>query len=392
MKHNRVFTLPVLSLIALGFILGTSEFIVVGILPDISDGLSVSLSVVGNLVSLFAAAYALGTPFVTAFTSKIRRYHLLLLLMILFLAANLLSVVAPNYGVLLVSRLLVAVVSGPLISIGMTFAGDVAPAEHRAKVIAWIFSGFSIASIVGVPLGTMVNQLFGWRMTFLFICVLGVGVLFWLAFSLPKSGEVKSTGLLTQFVLLKDRRILLGLLITVCGAAGTYVFYTYLTPVLQNELGIPEAYLSMVLLAFGVSSIVSNLLSGRIAERGGMKRLPVCFLLQAVVLACLPFTTHSLVLGLVNILALGVLMYLMNSSNQLHFLDVAGQDYPYAQNLASSLNSVSFNIGIALGSFLGSLVVDLLEMRDTGFVGGALAAMAFAAVLVLNRVERKQPA
>ena len=162
------------------------------------------------------------------------------------------------------------------------------------------------------------------------------------------------------------------------------MFYTYLTPILETELGVPVEYVSIVLLLFGVTSIVSNLISGRIASSGGMKKMPKAFLIQTICLAVLPLTTLYSAAGLINIFALGVLMYLMNSSIQMHFLNIASQNVPESINLASSLSPVSFNFGIALGSVCGSVIVTFASLRYVGICGALFAFLAFAITVILN--------
>lgn len=385
-----IFTLPVISLILLSFILGTSEFIIVGILPDISEGLNVSLALVGNLVSLFAFAYAIGTPFITIVSSRFNRLRLLMFLVAVFILGNLLCGFSTSYAVLVLARIVTAVVSGALLSIGMTFAKDITEAANMPKVIAWIFSGFSIASIVGVPIGTALAQFMGWRYVFFIICIVSVFVALLLYKTLPKQGSViVSKNLTHQFILFKDVRIILGVLIVFFGAAASYVFYTYLTPILETELGVPVEFVSIVLLLFGVTSIISNLISGRIASSCGMEKMPKAFLIQTICLAFLPLTTLHSAAGLINIFALGVLMYLMNSSIQMHFLNIASQKVPESINLASSLSPVSFNFGIALGSVCGSIIVTFASLRYVGICGALFAFLAFAITMFLNAKSKR---
>lgn len=384
-KKNRVFTASVIALILLSFILGTSEFIVVGILPDIARNLHRPLSVVGTIVSVFAFTYALGTPFLTAFTGNIQRYRLLLLLTGLFILGNLLSVAAPNYGFLVFSRIVTAMVSGTLISVSMTFSSDVAAPENRGKVVAWIFSGFSIAAVAGVPAGTFLSHLLGWRWAFAAIAAASVAVLVLLARSLPKTGAIQKARLTEQLALFRDKRIHLGFFIPMLGAAATYVCYTYLTPIFQNVLGVPAPYTGIALLVFGACSIASNLLSGRLATAGGTRLLPMVFLLQTACLALLPLSLLWAPAGFADVFALGVIMYLMNSPTLLFYLDTANRDYPHSVTLASAINPVSFNLGISLGSLVGSLVVAHLGLRYLGWFGALFGLGALAVAVALNR-------
>lgn len=386
---HKAFTLPVIALIFLCFIMGTSEFIVIGILSNISGDMHISLSTAGALITIFAFTYAVGTPIVTALTTKLDRYRLLLALVFIFAAGNLASGLSYSYPLLLISRMVTAVVSGVLISLSMTFAHKITPHGQQGKVIAGLFSGFSIASTVGVPLGAAVSHLLGWRSVFLMISVISLFILWMLAKYLPKTRSVQTAGIWRQFVLLKDRRIWLGVLIPFLGSAGVYVFYSYLRPILESEFHIPVASITVVLFVYGFCTIISNLLSGKIAEMGGMKRVPLVFILQVIFLMLLPLVTYSQVLGLSVIFILGVLMYLMNAPNQLHFLSVATSDYPYALNLASSLSSIFFNLGIALGSFTGGLIVDHFDLRYVGWGGAIFACGAFFSVVALNRWQRR---
>ncbi|MCZ9313757.1 MAG: MFS transporter [Methanocorpusculum sp.] len=387
-KSDSLFTLPVVVLVFLAFMLGTSEFIVIGILPDLAADLNVSLAVAGGLVSLFAFAYAAGTVLLTSATARANRRTLLLALVIVFIFGNLISCFAASYTVLLLSRFVVAGVSGTLISVAVTFANDIVLPRNRPAVIAWIFSGFSIASVAGVPAGTVMAAFWGWRLSFVFICVLSLVLFFLLRYCLPRVADSAEQNIFHQFVLFSDRRILFGILMVVCSSSATYVFYTYLTPIFETEIGIPAAYVSLALMVFGVCSIASNLLSGRIAARKGIAGLRVPFVVQMVMLAVLPLLLGFPAAGFAAILVLGVLMYLMNASIQLHFLDVAAQDYPDAVNLASSVSPVSFNVGIGLGALLGSVVVNAVGLREVGYCGAVLAAGAVAAAVLLTRGNR----
>ncbi len=380
------FTLPVFSLILLSFVLGTSEFIVVGILPDIASDLSISLTMAGNLISLFALAYAVGTPFITALCSPYNRYHVLLILAIIFILGNILCCVATNYTILISARIITAIVSGALLSISMTFSADIASPTNQPKVISWIFSGFSIASVFGVPIGTVVSQMFNWRLTFFFISAISLVVLLMLWHYLPNTGIGKKSNILQQFTLLKSPRIQLGMIMVITGAAASYVFYTYITPILQENLHLSTSAVSLFLSVFGIATIISNLLSGRIAGWGGLRKMPYAYFLQAICLASITFCTQFLIPGLINIFIMGVLMYLQNSPAQLHFLHTATLEKPEALSFASSLNPVSFNLGITIGSACGGLIVSSTEMVYVGVGGAVFSVIALITVISLLKI------
>ena len=385
---ERFFNLPVMVLISLSFMLGMSEFIVVGVLPDIAAGLKVSEVTVGNLVSLFAFVYAPVTPLGSALSARLPRFATHLTLVGVFLIGNVLCAFASNYGVLVVARILIALVSGTLVAIAMTYAPDVTTEQYRTKFIAWVFSGFSIASVVGVPVGTWVANTFGWRWAFHLVNVLTVALMVLMVMVLPRNSHIVKIGFLPQFRLFFDRRIQLGVLAVVFGAAATYVFYTYLTPIMRDEVHVPEQYLSVGLVIFGAACLWSNLYGGKLADRGrGVEPLthirPI-YCAHAVLMASLIVTHWVPVYGALLLVVLGMFMYLQNSASQVLYMDVASQSHPGSLNLAASLNSMSFNIGIAVGSAVGGLVNTHLGLMWLGPVGAIFLLCAVGTTTLLR--------
>lgn len=388
MAKERFFNLPVLILIASSFMLGMSEFIVVGILPDIAADLKISEVTVGNLVSLFAFVYAPVTPLGSALSARFPRFATHLTLIGIFLAGNLLCAFAPNYAVLVVARIMIALVSGTLVAVAMTYAPDVTTDKFRTKFIAWVFSGFSIASVVGVPVGTWVSNTFGWRWAFHIINVLTIMLIVGMVVALPRNSHIVKIGFLPQFRLFFDRRIQLGVLTVVFGAAASYVFYTYLTPIMRDEVHVPEQYLSVGLVIFGAACLWSNLYGGKLADRGrGVEPLthirPI-YCAHAVLMASLVVAHWVPVYGALLLVVLGMFMYLQNSASQVLYMDVASQSHPGSLNLAASLNSMSFNIGIALGSAVGGLVNGHFGLTWLGPVGALFLLCAIATTTMLR--------
>ena len=388
MAKERFFNLPVLILIASSFMLGMSEFIMVGILPDIAVGLKVSEVTVGNLVSLFAFVYAPVTPLGSALSARFPRFATHMTLIGVFLAGNLLCAFAPNYAVLMAGRILIALVSGTLVAIAMTYAPDVTADRFRTKFIAWVFSGFSIASVVGVPVGTWVANTFGWRWAFHMINVLTIMLIVGMVVALPRNSHIVKIGFLPQFRLFFDRRIQLGVLTVVFGAAASYVFYTYLTPIMRDEVHVPEQYLSVGLVIFGAACLWSNLYGGKLADRGrGVEPLthirPI-YCAHAVLMASLVVAHWVPVYGALLLVVLGMFMYLQNSASQVLYMDVASQSHPGSLNLAASLNSMSFNIGIAIGSAVGGVVNGHFGLMWLGPVGALFLVCAIAITTMLR--------
>lgn len=385
---ERFFNLPVVILIASSFMLGMSEFIVVGILPDIAADLKISEVTVGNLVSLFAFVYAPVTPLGSALSARFPRFATHLTLIGIFLAGNLLCAFAPNYAVLVVARIMIALVSGTLVAVAMTYAPDVTTDKFRTKFIAWVFSGFSIASVVGVPVGTWVANTFGWRWAFHIINVLTIVLIVGMVVALPRNSHIVKIGFLPQFRLFFDRRIQLGVLDVVCGAAASYVFYTYLTPIMRDEVHVPEQYLSVGLVIFGAACLWSNLYGGKLADRGrGVEPLthirPI-YCAHAVLMASLIVAHWVPVYGALLLVVLGMFMYLQNSASQVLYMDVASQSHPGSLNLAASLNSMSFNIGIAIGSAVGGVVNGHFGLMWLGPVGALFLVCAIAITTMLR--------
>lgn len=388
MAKERFFNLPVLILIASSFMLGMSEFIVVGILPDIAADLKISEVTVGNLVSLFAFVYAPVTPLGSALSARFPRFATHLTLIGIFLAGNLLCAFAPNYAVLVVARIMIALVSGTLVAVAMTYAPDVTTDRFRTKFIAWVFSGFSIASVVGVPVGTWVANTFGWRWAFHMINVLTIMLIVGMVVALPRNSHIVKIGFLPQFRLFFDRRIQLGVLTVVFGAAASYVFYTYLTPIMRDEVHVPEQYLSVGLVIFGAACLWSNLYGGKLADRGrGVEPLthirPI-YCAHAVLMASLVVAHWVPVYGALLLVVLGMFMYLQNSASQVLYMDVASQSHPGSLNLAASLNSMSFNIGIALGSAVGGLINGHFGLMWLGPVGALFLVCAIVITTFLR--------
>lgn len=385
---ERFFNLPVVILIASSFMLGMSEFIVVGILPDIAADLKISEVTVGNLVSLFAFVYAPVTPLGSALSARFPRFATHLTLIGIFLAGNLLCAFAPNYAVLVVARIMIALVSGTLVAVAMTYAPDVTTDKFRTKFIAWVFSGFSIASVVGVPVGTWVANTFGWRWAFHIINVLTIVLIVGMVVALPRNSHIVKIGFLPQFRLFFDRRIQLGVLTVVFGAAASYVFYTYLTPIMRDEVHVPEQYLSVGLVIFGAACLWSNLYGGKLADRGrGVEPLthirPI-YCAHAVLMASLVVAHWVPVYGALLLVVLGMFMYLQNSASQVLYMDVASQSHPGSLNLAASLNSMSFNIGIAIGSAVGGVVNGHFGLMWLGPVGALFLVCAIAITTMLR--------
>lgn len=380
MKRYR---LQAAVMILVAFMLGCNEFIIVGILSDIADQFNISISVVGYLVTIFATVYAVSTPIITVYTSRFSRYKTLLTLMLVFLVGNTLSGFAINYIMLIISRIITAMVAGAIISLIMTFASTIAPREKRAGLVAWIFAGFSIASVFGVPIGTAISTNYNWRYAFFIISIISVITFYLLARLLPKDEEQVQSSVSEQLVLLKDRRIYLCIALVFFTAATMYAYYTYIRPLLTNALGFSIGNLNWLLFLIGIMSIVGNRLSGGLASHSGLLKTPRFYLADIILLVLLSIALSSKTAGLLILLILTLIVTIANAPTQVHFLNVAESDYPQSLVLASSLNSIFFNFGISLGSATSSILVGVVGLKNIGFGAAIYATISLVVSLFL---------
>ncbi|MCT4486829.1 MFS transporter [Levilactobacillus parabrevis] len=377
--------------VLVAFMLGCNEFIVVGVLSDIAKEYRIPVATVGYLVTIFATVYAVSTPFITVLTSRFSRYKTLMTLMGIFLVGNTLSGFAMNYPVLLLSRIITAVVAGAIISLIMTFASSIAPREKRASLVSWIFAGFSIASVFGVPIGTAISTSYSWHDAFYLISVISASavtcvLLGWL---LPREVEQVQSSVKNQLVLLKDPRIYVGIALVLFTAATMYAYYTYIRPLLTTALGFSTQSLNWLLFLIGIMSIISNRLSGMLAERNGLRIMPRFYVVDVILLALLPIGLNFKFGGLAILLAMSLIVTIINSPIQIHFLNIAEEEYPQSTVLASSLNSIFFNFGISLGSATASGMLGTVGLNHISLGAAGYAGISLVLALILNRVIKR---
>jgi len=375
--------------VLVAFMLGCNEFIVVGVLSDIAKEYRIPVATVGYLVTIFATVYAVSTPFITVLTSRFSRYKTLMTLMGIFLVGNTLSGFAMNYPVLLLSRIITAVVAGAIISLIMTFASSIAPREKRASLVSWIFAGFSIASVFGVPIGTAISTSYSWHDAFYLISVISAVTCVLLGWLLPREVEQVQSSVKNQLVLLKDPRIYVGIALVLFTAATMYAYYTYIRPLLTTALGFSTQSLNWLLFLIGIMSIISNRLSGMLAERNGLRIMPRFYVVDVILLALLPIGLNFKFGGLAILLAMSLIVTIINSPIQIHFLNIAEEEYPQSTVLASSLNSIFFNFGISLGSATASGMLGTVGLNHISLGAAGYAGISLILALILNRVIKR---
>lgn len=379
-----IFTLTLLT-----FVLGTSEFVIVGILTDISSDLHMTNAKAGTLVSAFAITFAIATPLVMSATSHFPKRKWMLFLIGLFIILNALCVISTSFIMLLSLRMMTAIVTGVLISLAMIVASETMPIAKRGIAISFVFGGFTLANVIGVPIGTVIAEWYNWNATFLLTTFLG-GIAFLAAFFiLPNTVSQFRSSMRDQFSLLAHPRILMAFFIPSLGFGATYAVYTYLVPILKG-MEAPSQSISLILFAYGFISIFSNILAGKIASHNAIGRLRLVFLVQAIVLVSLYWTTNHFIFGLMNIGLMSLMAILLTTSTQLYLIDLAGIYQPKATGLAASLMPVASNIGIALGSAVGGIVYHQGNLMSVPLVGGLIAICASLLTFLSHRLDQKQ--
>jgi multidrug resistance protein len=377
-KKRSTFALLALAMSA--FAIGTTEFISVGLLPLISKDLHISLTTAGLTVSLYALGVTFGAPILTSLTSSMSRKSLLLWIMIVFIIGNGIAASATSISILLIARVISAFSHGVFMSIGSTIAADLVPENRRASAISIMFSGLTVATVTGVPFGTFMGQQFGWRMAF--ILIVAVGVIAFIANSILVPSDLRKgtrTTFHDQFKLVKNGRLLLLFLITALGYGGTFVVFTYLSPILQDITGFKEGTVVVILLVYGIAIAIGNMAGGKLANHNPINALFYMFIAQAVVLFILMFTAPFKTAGLITIFFMGLLAFMNVPGLQVYVVMLAERFVPSAVDVASAINIAAFNAGIAIGSYLGGIVTDSIGLIHTTWIG---ALMVLAAVIL----------
>lgn len=378
-------------LVLLGFSLGCSEFIVIGIEGNIADAFSVSLAQAGELISSFAITYAVLTPALAIATGRFRRFQLLVAYAAVFCAANLVQAMAPTFAVLLLSRVLIGAVSGAFLAVGVTYIPELLGPERMSMGISVVYAAFSVAMVIATSAGKMVAELLTWHVAMWASLVLAVVTCALLVALLPREGATDEPATMAeQAGLLAEPQVVTGILIFVFGVGSVYVFYGYVTPYLEQVLGLSPMGASAALMGYGVVCFFSNLLSGWVDAHFGMRALVVTFPILAALLFGLWALGPAMPAALVVVMGIALLMYVASVPCISAFMETACRSHPKALTLASSLEPMSFNIGIAFGTAVGGAVVSGPGIASVGLVGGAFALVALALVIVTLRLLKRR--
>lgn len=376
-QTNRRSMFALLALAISAFGIGTTEFISVGLLPSISKDLNVSVTTAGLTVSLYALGAAVGAPVLTALTASMSRKTLLMWIMVIFIIGNGIAAIATSFTILIIARIVSAFAHGVFMSIGSTIAAAIVPENKRASAIAIMFTGLTVATITGVPIGTFIGQQFGWRASFMAIVV--IGIIAFIANSILVPSNLKNgvpVSFRDQFKLIKNGRLLLVFIITALGYGGTFVTFTYLSPLLQEVTGFEASTVTIILLVYGIAIAIGNMVGGKLSNHNPIRALFYMFFIQAIILFVLTFTAPFKVAGFITIIFMGLFAFMNVPGLQVYVVILAERFVPSAVDVASAINIAAFNGGIALGSYIGGFVTNSLGLIHTAWVGGLMVVAA----------------
>ncbi|WP_055714674.1 MFS transporter [Streptomyces torulosus] len=379
--------LALLALAIGAFGIGTTEFVIMGVLPEVAGDFGVSIPTAGFLVTGYALGVVLGAPIMTALGTRVSRKRMLMLLVGLFVVGNLLAALAPTYTVMLIGRVVASFAHGAFFGIGSVVAADLVAPDRKAGAIAMMFSGLTVANVIGVPLGTLIGQSLGWRVTFAAVAALGVVGLLGVARLVPDMPKPQGVRLRHELAAFKNVQVLLAMAMTVLGFGGVFAAITYIAPMMTHAAGFADASVTWLLVLFGLGMVAGNLVGGRYADRALMPMLYVTLGALAVVLALFTLTARDKVAAAVTIALVGALGFATVPPLQKRVLDQAQG----APTLASAVNIGAFNLGNALAAWLGGLVIDAgFGYTAPNWVGAALAVSALVLAFLSAALERRR--
>ncbi|MBO1333237.1 MFS transporter [Streptomyces sp. VRA16 Mangrove soil] len=380
--------LALLALAVGAFGIGTTEFVMMGLLPNVADDLHVSIPTAGHLVSAYALGVVIGAPLLAALTARMPRRRVLIGLMVLFVVGNAVSAAAPDYHWLLAARFVSGLPHGAFFGVGAVVATSLVAPERKARSVSLMFLGLTVANIVGVPVATAMGQQLGWRATFLAVSAIGLAAIASLVALVPADhGHGQSVGVRGELRALRSLPVWLALGTTVAGFGALFSVYSYITPMLTDAAGFADSSVTLLLALFGVGATMGNLLGGRLADRslrgtlfGGLTSL-------GVVLAAFPLLMRTEWSAPLGVLLLGLTAFLTGSPLQLMVMEKAAS----APSLASSANQAAFNLANAGGAWIGGLALAAgFGVTSPAVAGAALAVLGLAVATAAYRVDRRR--
>lgn len=357
-----------------GFGIGTGEFVIMGLLPDAASDLGISIPQAGHLISIYALGVVIGAPLLAVLGARLPRRSFLIGLMLVFALGNFVSAMAPGFASMALARFLTGFPHGTYFGVAALVAAGLVPLHRRTQAVAMVLLGLTIATLVGVPIAAAIGQWLGWRSAFAIVGAIGLltALLVWRW--VPYSPGNKAASPLRELDALRRKQVILTLGIGAIGSGGIFSVFSYIKPTMTEVAHLPEAWVPLVLALFGAGMVGGNLLGSRFADRDMERTIRYVLVWAAIVMSAFFLTSHSAVLGSLNVLLIGTVVAL-GATLQTRLMDVAGD----AQTLAAALNHSAFNIANALGAWLGGVGIDAgLGWSSTGWVGGLLALAGLA--------------
>ncbi|MDT3958293.1 MFS transporter [Staphylococcus kloosii] len=373
-------------MLAIGaFAIGMTEFVIMGLLPNVARDFGVSVSQAGQLITGYALGVAIGGPILVMLTIKWNRKMLLLVLMAIFVFGNIVASLSPTYGVMLTSRIITSLAHGSFFGIGSILAASMVKPAYRASAMALMFMGLSLSNILGVPFGTLIGQHFGWQMTFVIIAIIGVCAFIGIIFFVPKTKPNKDASVLNELKILKEKRLWLTLAVTLFGFSSVFAYFTYISSVLIDVSHVAENLISYILIIFGVGVTLGNIVGGKLADLNLNKALKIIFVTFILYFILLYFIQMNGFLMVAGVFFFGLIGFSMSPSLQFKSTLIS-QDAP---TLASTLNQSAFNLGNALGAFLGGVVVTQLPVASLSLIAPILTLIGLIFLIISIQVEKK---
>ncbi|GAA0606111.1 MFS transporter [Thalassospira tepidiphila] len=378
--------LPILALALASFGIGTTEFVIMGLLPDVALDLGVSIPDAGLLVTGYALGVTFGAPFLAIATARMDRRRALLLLISIFILGNFLCAIAPDYWLLMAARVVTAFCHGAFFGLGAVVASNLVAPHKRVQAIALMFSGLTLANVLGVPFGTALGQELGWRSTFWAVLAIGVVAASALYVALPRQIAASTGSLWLEAKSLGKKQVLLAMLISVLASASLFSVFTYITPMLQEITGITPRQVTYVLLLFGVGLTVGNYIGGRLGDWRLMPAIIMAFALLIAILALFTETLTSVIPAVATVMLWGVVAFALVSPLQMRVVNEASD----APNLASTLNQGAFNLGNAAGAWFGGIAITQgVSYQHIPWLGAAIAVLALLATVWSHLLDRR---
>lgn len=374
-------------MLAIGaFAIGMTEFVIMGLLPNIARDFDVTVSQAGQLITGYALGVAIGGPIIVMLTIKWNRKYLLLVLMGIFILGNFAASFSPSYGFMMTSRIITSLAHGSFFGIGSILAANMVRLEKRASAMALMFMGLSLSNILGVPFGTLVGQNFGWPMTFIVISIIGALALIGIIIFVPMQRETIKSSVLNELKILKEKRLWLTLAVTLFGFSSVFAYFTYISTVLTDVSNVQEHLISYLLIIFGVGVTLGNVVGGKLADWNLNKALQMIFTVFILYFVLLYFIQMNGFLMVAGIFFFGLIGFSMSPSLQFKSTLIS-KDAP---TLASTLNQSAFNLGNALGAFIGGLVVTHLPVASLSLIAPILTAIGLIFLFISVAVEKKE--